>query len=268
MSLIYEDQTKVLRRCFFDVHNEVGLGRHEEGYHQACRIWLEENQIPVRSKPPHELLLRGEVAHKLFPDLVAWDAITIELKAVPRKMASSEFVQLFDYLKCRGDRLGLLVNMGLDRVHVERIVYELPKYELKEDWQHWARDITGHAREVGAELRVSLRSIYDGHATGYGEETIRKLVMYSLKQHRLSHVLAPLSKTFFRGRVVDECPLDCLVVEGCILMVFTALFDSNQFNISRGMSYMKALDLEWGIAVNFGRQIAEVTGLRIKPAHG
>jgi hypothetical protein len=46
------------------------------------------------------------------------------------------------------------------------------------------------------------------------------------------------------------------------LFVYTALFDSNQFNISRGLSYLKALGLHWGVAANFGKEVAEFTGLR------
>ena len=38
MALIYQSQTQLLRRCFFDVQNEVGLGRQEEDYHQACKL--------------------------------------------------------------------------------------------------------------------------------------------------------------------------------------------------------------------------------------
>jgi len=49
-------------------------------------------------------------------------------------------------------------------------------------------------------------------------------------------------------------PLNCLVIEYCILLTFTALFDNNQFNVNRGKSYLKALDLNWGIAANFGNQ--------------
>lgn len=262
MSLIYEDETRILRRCFFDVQNEVGLGRQEEGYHQACNIWLKEHGIPFRSKQPHELMLRGHVAHKLFPDIVAFDSISTELKAVARKVGRSEFVQLFDYLKCRDDRLGLLVNMGLDRVHVERVVYDRPTYELKEDWQYWAGQISGRAREVGAEVREALQAVYNEHTTGYGAETTAKLVEFSLRQQRLKFVAAPASKAYFREQLVDNCPLDCFVIEGCVLLVTTALFDNNQFNISRGLSYMKALELGWGFAANFGRQVAEFTGLR------
>jgi hypothetical protein len=39
-----------------------------------------------------------------------------------------------------------------------------------------------------------------------------------------------------------------------------ALFDSNQFNISRGLSYLRALGLEWGLAANFGKKTLELTG--------
>ncbi len=41
----------------------------------------------------------------------------------------------------------------------------------------------------------------------------------------------------------------------------TALFDTNQFAISRGLSYLRALNLKWGIAVDFGKRTAQFTGL-------
>jgi hypothetical protein len=71
MPLLLEKETHLLRRCFFEVQDEVGLGRHEEAYHRACWLWFEENRVPVVSKVPHRLLLRGDEAHVLFPDFVA-----------------------------------------------------------------------------------------------------------------------------------------------------------------------------------------------------
>ena len=40
-----------------------------------------------------------------------------------------------------------------------------------------------------------------------------------------------------------ESAHDCLVVENVILLTYTALFDNNDFNMNRGRSYLKALDL-------------------------
>ena len=51
------------------------------------------------------------------------------------------------------------------------------------------------------------------------------------------------------------------MIEDCIVLTFTALFDNNEFNINRGKSYLKALGLNWGIAANFGKTKAELTGL-------
>lgn len=197
MGLVYEDKTRILRRCFFNVQNEVGLGRQEQGYHRACEIWLREGGIPFRHTPPHPIMLHGEVVHTLYPDLVAWDSITVELKSVPRSLNPSEFAQLFDYLKCRQDRLGLLVNMGLDRVTVERIVYDQPDYACEEDWQYWADRIEGPDRETGLAIRDAVRTIFEAHGTGYSREVTQKLLLYELARRGLSIVASHWPKRFF-----------------------------------------------------------------------
>jgi len=53
-----------------------------------------------------------------------------------------------------------------------------------------------------------------------------------------------------------------MVIDQRILLTHTALFEGNAFNINRGMSYLKALGLQWGIAIEFGRYRAEVVGFR------
>ncbi len=261
--MLYEDKTEVLMRCLFDVQNEVGLGWREEAYHRACELWLGENGVPYRSKPAHHLLLAGEIAHTLFPDLVVWDAITIELKAVPRCVRDTEFVQIFDYLKCRGDRLGLLVNMGMDRVRVERVVYDALNCELRENWDYWRGRIEGRDRELGAAVRDALRDVYTAHTTGYGAEVFDSLIKARLRQCELPFVACPVAKAHFRNRKVDEWPLDCLVIDGRMLLTFTALFETNDFSINRGRSFMKALGIRWGVAANFGKKVAQINGLRI-----
>jgi len=262
MGLVLEEKTRVLRRGFFDVQNHVGVGRDEADYHQAMKLWLDENRVPHKSKCPHPLMLYGQVAHKLFPDFVVWDQITIEMKAIRRNPGQSEFVQLFDYLKCRGDPLGLLVNMGLDRVHVDRIVHEEKTARLEEDWICWAGHIDGQAREVGILVREVLRDIYREHTTGYGDEVIRKLILFALAHHGLTIVESPVAKAFYGDVELRESPLDCLLVENSIVLTYTALFDNNDFNMNRVRSYLKALNMHWGVAANFGKSKAQFTGLR------
>lgn len=263
MALMLEEYTHTLRRAFYDVQNEVGLGRQEEAYHQALKLWFAENSLPVGSRVPHRLLSKGVEAHVLFPDFVAWDALSIEIKAVPRKLNPSEWVQVRDYMKCRGETLGLLVNFGLDRVHVERIVHTPTATSLDEDWSYWQGHIAGDDRDLGLAVRDALRLVYSEHSTGYGLEVVSKLILCSMRLQRLTVSVNPIAKAVFREHVVDESPLDCLIVDNRLLIAFTTLFDSNEFNISRGLSYMKTLGLKWGIAANFGRDKAEFQALRV-----
>lgn len=268
MSLIYEDKTEILRRCFFDVQNEVGLGRQEEAYQQGCKLWFQEHEIPFASKPPHRLLLDGREAYALHPDFVVWNQITVELKAVLRRLGQAEFVQLFDYLKYRQDRVGLLVNFGLDRVEIERYAYDPPETEVVEDWNYWTGKIEGGDRELGVVVRDALRALYSAHGTGYGDEVLSRLVPAALRGRALEVMVAPVSKAYYRGVQVDEAPLDCLVINGRILLTWTALFDTNQFSLNRGLSYLKALHLNWGLAVDFGKRKLHMTGLHRTTSDG
>jgi len=156
----------------------------------------------------------------------------------------------------------LLVNMGLERVSVRRIAREVVKSDLVENWDYWSDAIQGEDRRLGVKARKVLHTIYDEHGTGYSAEVVSKLIQFELRYQRLPFVVSPTAKSYYQGEEVGDEALDCLVVGGRILLVCTALFDTNDFNISRGKSFMDALGLEWGIAANFGKQQAQFNGLR------
>jgi hypothetical protein len=216
----------------------------------------------VVSKSPHRLYIRGEEAACLFPDFVGWDSIVVELKAVPRPLNRTEWVQVFDYLKCRRNHIGLLVNMGLDRVEIKRVAYDVPTTDCAENWDAWAGRIDGPDRMLGIGIRDALRAVYAEHATGYGSEIVGKLVEKALSQHGLDFAFRPTAKSYFRGVEVHESPLDCILVGGRIVLTLSVLFDSVGFSMNRGISYMKALDVPWGLAADFGKTRAEFVGLR------
>ncbi len=264
MDLIYREETEQLICGFFIVQNEVGLGRHEEAYHQAYNIWVAEQALPVLSKPAVPLLVAGREATVLYPDFVAWNEIIVEMKSLPRLLGPSEELQLFDYLRARDGRLGLLVNMGLDRVHVERRVYDPPQTHLSEDWSHWATEIAGQDREIGVEIRNALRLVYGSHHTGYSLAVTEKLVLCSLAAAGLTVLVRPLAKATFRQHVVHESALECFVIEDRFVLTLTAQFNNNEFNKSLGLSCLKTLNLPWGVAVDFGRTELRIDALRFR----
>ncbi len=197
MPLVYEDRTRLLKKMFYEVQNEVGLGRQELAYHRACSLWLRNAGVPFASKPPHRLMLGDHESYVLYPDFVLWNEITVELKALPRMMNFGDMVQLYDYLKCRGDRVGFLVNMGLDRVVDQRIVFDPPVTELVEDWTYWTGTIDGHSREVGAAVRDGLRFLYREHTTGYGHEVVERLIPTAINRQGLRVIKTQFVKLTF-----------------------------------------------------------------------
>lgn len=262
MELLYRDRTEKLIRGFYLVQNEVGLGRDEEAYHQAFKLWLASEELPVASKPPVPLLLAGREAHVLFPDFVAWNEITIEIKSLPRKLGVVEELQLFDYLRAGRNRLGILVNMGLDRVHFERRIYDPPSTTCTEDWNSWTKQIADSDRETGLAIRSALQLVYETHQTGYGSEVTEKLLLFAMRLNGLSVIAWPVARAKFRGIVVHESPLDCFVIDSRVILTLTSLFDDNSFATSLALSCMKTLELPWGVAVNFGRTVLQITALK------
>lgn len=67
------------------------------------------------------MLYRGEKVDDYRVDLIAFDKIILELKAVAELHPRFE-AQLLSYLKLTGLKLGVLVNFGSDELDIRRFV--------------------------------------------------------------------------------------------------------------------------------------------------
>ena len=121
---------------------------------------------------------------------------------------------------------------------------------------------------LGLTIRDALSAVYDTHGTGYGLEVVERLVLFALQRRGLPVTVRPIASDCFRGHALPESPLECFVIAGTIAMTLSALFENNEFNMNRGRSYMRALGIRWGVAVNFGRSEAHVTALRQRDTAG
>lgn len=238
----------------FFVQNEVGIGRSEEIYHQAFKMWLDENDIPYASKPPHPLMYRTQVAHTLFPDFVIEDKLSIELKARPRFLQSGDWVQIMNYLKLREDQLGLLVNMGLGRVHIQRVLREKAETRCDFDWSAWQNK----QEPVFKTIQFVFETLYQEHQTGYGREVVDALLYFALKTEGVRFISTPTVESTYKAVSFGRTPLDCIVLDQQVVLCHTALFDDLSFSHSRVKAFMKDLAVPYGVAVNFGKETLAV----------
>jgi GxxExxY protein len=261
MALVHEDKTEIIHKCMFEVQNEVGLGRKEEAYHRACEIWLAAHKIPFQSKPPNDVVLNSKIVHTMYPDLVLWDCTAVELKAVRRAINASDLAQIFDYLKRRQDKLGLVINFGLDRVVSQRVLFELNEPNVKAEWSALCNEEID--KQLVASVKNALDDIVLSHGIGYGEEISKRLLFNALRSQGLTSLSRPIAEDSFRGNKLSESPLDWILIEDSFVLTWSALMNNNQGNTRRGVSFLKALGLKFGVAVNFGKNELQVDGLAL-----
>src|SRR6187551_1311490 len=96
----------------FEVYNDMGNGYTEDIYQEALELELVERNIRFRAQAELTIHYKGKALRKKFrPDLMAFDDLVIELKAVSA-LRSEHDAQLLNYLKATGKPVGYLVNFG------------------------------------------------------------------------------------------------------------------------------------------------------------
>jgi GxxExxY protein len=120
--LCKEETYRIIGACF-EVYQEKGCGFTEPIYQDCMEIELGLRSIPFVPKRPLQLEYKGQpLRHRYEPDLMCFDQVVVELKAVSA-LADEHRAQLLNYLNATGLDVGLLVNFGhYPGLEYERIV--------------------------------------------------------------------------------------------------------------------------------------------------
>jgi GxxExxY protein len=128
-NLIYEAESYQIIGACFEVYREKGCGFLEPVYQECMEIEMRLRGIPFVPQKPLSVEYKGSpLRSKYQPDLVCYDKIIVELKAVT-ELADEFRAQVQNYLKATGFKLGLLINFGhYPKVQLERIAAERGRY--------------------------------------------------------------------------------------------------------------------------------------------
>jgi GxxExxY protein len=263
MALIFEDQTRILRRCLFDVHNKVGVGYPEEAYHRAFVACCHKRGIPVSSKQGGQLLHRGKLTHMFQYDVLAWDEILLELKALPEGFAQDNYFQTLSYLKFWKKSLGLLVNFGQEKVKVERLPFTEKPFVVSEDYKHIQPILTKEIRPLLRAARAGILAVGRLHGLGYGEIVYRKLLGTEWLHRGLELQDELFSPVKFEDDELGKFPVDAMLVDKQVLCSISALkAEIGPYELGKVQAYLRALSLPAGLAVNFGKHALQIRGVR------
>jgi len=120
----YKEVTKTIIGCAYRVYNKMGFGFLESVYEKCLLIELRKAGLDTESRKPITVYYEGEIVGEFVADIIANDAIIIELKSVRRIIKAHE-VQLVNYLVATGKPVGLILNFGERKVEIKRKVKDL-----------------------------------------------------------------------------------------------------------------------------------------------
>lgn len=121
-SLIETELTEQVIGSFYAVYNELGHGFLESVYENSLTLLMRESGIDVVQQAPLQVNFHGQVVGAFRADLLVERRVIVEIKAVQQLVTTHE-VQLVNYLKATGIRVGLLMNFG-PRPEFKRRVFE------------------------------------------------------------------------------------------------------------------------------------------------
>jgi len=121
----YEEITKIIIGCSFDVMNELGSGFLESVYEKALQLAISEKGLSVKRQHPITVTFRGNCVGEFYADLFVEEKIIVELKAV-KSILPEHQAQIINYLKATGVEVGLLINFGNPKLEYRRFHLEKP----------------------------------------------------------------------------------------------------------------------------------------------
>lgn len=110
--LLFEKESYAIRGAAFEVYKEMGNGFLEAVYQECMEKELNRMEVTFKAQPELTLSYKGDTLEQTYkPDLICFDQIVVELKAVSELLPQHE-AQLMNYLRATGIRLGFLINFG------------------------------------------------------------------------------------------------------------------------------------------------------------
>lgn len=114
--------------CAQNVSRELGPGFLESVYENALCIEFKRAGISFHRQQAYGVFYRNENIGNYIADIVVDKLLLVELKALSRSSGVHD-AQVINYLKASGLTVGLLLNFGVARLGIRRVVWNYDENE-------------------------------------------------------------------------------------------------------------------------------------------
>ena len=94
--------------CAIDVLNALGHGLVEKPYENALAVEFGLRNVPFRQEPLFDVLYKGHKVGLFIPDLIVFDAVVVDTKAIDR-ITDHERGLMLNYLRITNLRVGVIL---------------------------------------------------------------------------------------------------------------------------------------------------------------
>lgn len=265
--LRHADKTQKLLGLIFRVRNELKAGWSEDVYHQALLKLCETEGVPVITKPRTVMLHRGIEIHIFEPDLIVWDLIILELKALAyqTQFTGDQYAQLIHYLKYYSKDLGLLINFAPKRVQTKRILWDEPVLTIHEDYDRIMPLLLEQDRPPLRQIRECILTIGQQYGLGYPESVYRKLILVEATSCGINCIEEVGIPVIWNGERIAHQKTQHMLMENKFLIHLRSLLDyPTEYDFTRLKTYLVSLHLSIGLVINFGREQLQIYGVSAK----
>jgi len=119
---LYKELTYTIIGIAMKVHKQLGPGFLEAVYEEAFTVELRSQKVSFRNQVPFDIFYGDyKLKKKYRADFVIDDKILVEVKKIGR-LTKIDDLQVINYLKAAGLKVGLLLNFGGSSLQWRRIV--------------------------------------------------------------------------------------------------------------------------------------------------
>jgi GxxExxY protein len=129
--LLLKNEVFQIVGCAMEVLNGLGHGLHEKPYENALVVEFGLLGISHFQQPRHDVLYKAVKVGEYVPDLIAFGAIVVDAKVIA-EITDHERVQMLNYLRITGHKVGVILNFKHAKLEWERIVLDRERGEMNQ----------------------------------------------------------------------------------------------------------------------------------------
>ena len=118
-----KEETDLVIGIGIEIHKILGHGFLEIVYKDAFEYEFRK-RLPNYEREKDYCIAYKDVIfpHRFFADFVVFGKVILEIKAKV-EIADEDYVQMINYLRCSGCKVGLILNFGRSKLDIKRVVY-------------------------------------------------------------------------------------------------------------------------------------------------